>query len=342
MVAVMSVLPAQAEEIKGLKAQASSWKHWGAPERLTDNDITTAWVGGRTGVGPGKMLTFTLPQVSTVSRIRIANGNQGANLFNDFRCITAGVLVLQDEAVYSFKLKPEVGEQDIVFPQVSVGAFSIIITEVSPSVGVKLPGDGKVAVSEVRAFDDGGGAASNVAAASLSSIGAAKAPPAPVKSANPKDPKQNPYFSAIKPGATFLLASVPASDNLEPGKVHEKLWPAFVDLVHGYFKGLVRMDDDFIPLFATDIQQREKRVLAELKDEIRSKRLYEGLRSAEVDTSGLSLNRPIVRGASAILRVHGICRYTVDGKAFDFPVDMTFSFIDENGWHINGAQSKRR
>ncbi len=125
-------LPAMGDEIRGVTASASSFKEWGVPGFLVDGDLSTAWVGGRKGVGPGKSLSFTLPKAQKIGMIRVANGNQGEGLFKSFRSIANGILVLPDYGVYFFSLKPEAGEQDIVFPPVTVKSFDLVIAEVSP------------------------------------------------------------------------------------------------------------------------------------------------------------------------------------------------------------------
>lgn len=332
------VLPVQAKEITGLKAEASSWKEWGVPGFMVDGDPATAWVGGYKGVGPGKTLSFKLPGARKIGMIRIANGNQGEGVFEQFRCITRGLLVLHDKGVHSFSLKPQAGEQDIVFPSVAVRSFEIIITEVYPAPGDSKIGDAKVAVSEVRVFSGSDkGAKTNVVPPSTAEVEKPKPTSKPGNALNKMS-----YFSATKPGAVYLRASVPATGStVESGVVDPLVGEEFVTLVHGYFSGLVSMNDEFLDVFASSIRIRELEAFVHLQDEMRSKEMFDRLHSAEVDTSGISLDKPIVRGDAAMLRAHGVCRYVMLGKTYAFPVDALFSFDRSGGpWLINGVQDK--
>jgi len=344
---MVSCPSAFAGEIKGLKASASSFKEWGVPGFLVDGDLTTAWVGGRKGIGPGKKLSFELPKARKISMVRIANGNQGDGLFADFRCMVSGILLLPDHAAYFFTLKPEAGEQDIIFPPVTVRSFEIVIAEVHPAADDTEFGDAKVAVSEVRVFSDAKGKAT-VASIDSSQIRTASVKTAP-PAAKPKAPEvkgrrsEMPYFSATKPGAIYLRASVPASGgvSMDAGIVNELVGEEFVDLVRGYFRQLVTLDDGYLNVFASSIRLRELESFVILQDDMRSRKLFDSLHTAEVNTLGLSMDKPIIRGDAAMLRVHGACQYTMPGRTFEFPVDAMFSFVRSNGvWLINGVQNR--
>ncbi len=74
---------------------------------------------------------------------------------------------------------------------------------------------------------------------------------------------------------------------------------------------------------------------------MRSRKQFDSLHSAEVNTLGLNMDKPIIRGDAAMLRVHGVCRYTMQDRIFEFPVDALFSFVRSNQvWLINGVQDR--
>ena len=338
-----TALPALAGEITGLRAEASSYKEWGAPALLIDGDPATAWVAGRSATGPGKRLTFRLPGPQTITRLRIANGNQGEGLFGQFRCITDAILVLHDSGVHRFTLRPEQGQQDVVFPPARVSSFDIVIAAVSEPAEQPEPGRDKVAVSEVRVFDDAEGPSTVDAPSASPAIQAAPAPGSAPPTAPPAgdDPASMDFFAATKPGAAWLKAAVAASDPapLEPGASDGDVQPWMTRLVADYFAGLASLADGYADVFVPSIREREQRALLKLRKDMGARRGE--LRSARGDAGGLSLERPIVRGKAAMVRVDGVYRFTAGGRTFDFPVRANFSFADEGaGWLINGVERR--
>ena len=336
-----TAFPALAGEITGLRTEATSFKEWGAPGLLIDGDPATAWVAGRSGPGPGKRLTFRLPGPRTITRLRIANGNQGEGLFGRFRCITEAVLVLHDSGVHRFTLRPEQGEQDVVFPPARVSSFDIVIAGVSEPAEQPEPGRDKVAVSEVRVFDDADGSATVDAVPAPPAIKAAPAPRGASSTTPPAadEPAAMDFFAATKPGAAWLKAAVAVSAPapLEPGASDGDVQPWMTRLVADYFAGLASLADGYADVFVPSIREREQRALLKLRKDMGARRGE--LRSARGDAGGLSLKRPIVRGRAAMVRVDGVYRFNAGGRTFDFPVQANFSFADEGtGWRINGVE----
>ena len=342
--------PARAGEITGLKATASSFKEWGDPSRLVDNDPATAWVGGRQGTGPGKRMAFTLPEPRTISRLRIANGNQAPGLFGKFRCITAAVLLLPDHAVRWFSLKPEPGEQDVAFPPVTVSSFEILIVEVSEPATRPEPGRDKVAVSEVRVFGDWDDVAPAHRAVwppasekTSPAVRPAPAPPAPAPPAPALQKKGTmDYFAATKPGLAWLKTAVPARKGSASATEADSpaVLPWMRELVVGYFKGLVALGNGYLDVFAPSIRERERLALAVVRGEQRAGKLpFTG--AGRLRDSGLVLDKAVVRNPSAMVPVHGVCRFEADGKVFEFGVNAQFSFArGEDGWRIDGVLSR--
>ncbi|WP_419785372.1 NADase-type glycan-binding domain-containing protein [Pseudodesulfovibrio sp.] len=321
-----------AGEVTGLKAGADSFKRWGAPDRLVDGDLSTAWVAGRSGEGTGDTLNFTLPASRTISRLRIANGNQEPGKFARFRCVTSAVLVLPDRAVHWFHLRPEQGEQEVVFPPVTVKSFTIVIAGVSGPPANVFKGADKVALSEVRVFDDAGGLKANVASGPVPSANL------PVEKAPAVKPGGMDYFSAIKPGAAWLRTAVPAGKKTSaPKPVSSDVQPWMRDLVHGYFNGLASLDDAYLDIFAESIREREARALSLLREDRAAGRLpVSG--PAKGDATALVFGKPIVRGNAAMVAVKGIFRFTGEGRTFEFRVNAKFSFVREGTtWRINGV-----
>ena len=335
---LLSSSPAMAKEVYNLSAETSDWKEWGAPFLLVDDDVTTAWVAGGKGVGPGKRLTIQLPKATKINRIRIANGYQGDGKFNEFRCITSGVLRLPDRATHYFTLKPERGEQDIVFPPMTVKSFDILISEVAPYSGTIL-GNRKVAVSEIRVFTDDGGATST------SVVNAP--PPAPKNKtkAAPKisvpKPDKMPFFSAIKPALGWLKGAVPvpAGEELAPGHINLELPASHINRIRKYFTRVVTLNDSILDVFSDDVRDREMGAMAYLRGDMKRLGRLEQLQAASVNPNGLALGKPVIRGKAGMVPVHGTIRYTSGGKSYQFPVNARFSFIKYKGtWLINGVQ----
>lgn len=330
--------PAGADEVRGLSAEASSWKEWGAPGLLVDGDVSTAWVGGLSGVGPGKRITVTLPRSAKISRVRIANGNQGKGKFDEFRCVTSGVLRLPDRAVHFFTLKPEAGEQDIVFPPVSVRSFDILIADVAPYSGSVL-GDMKVAVSEVRVFTDTGDAAATVS--SIPEEEDSSGGPGPSSPA--AKPDTMPFFSALKPGVAWLkgVVRVPAGETFEPGVVHPDLGAEFVSRIRQYYRGLVTLSSSILDTFSPDIRDRERGAMLYLRGDMQRLGRLEALEGATVNLDSLQLGKPVVRGDAAMVPVEGVLQYSTGGTLFAVPVNALFSFArTDDGWLINGVQKQ--
>lgn len=330
-------LPAMGDEIRGVTASASSFKEWGVPGFLVDGDLSTAWVGGRKGVGPGKSLSFTLPKAQKIGMIRVANGNQGEGLFKSFRSIANGILVLPDYGVYFFSLKPEAGEQDIVFPPVTVKSFDLVIAEVSPPPGDSKKGDAKVAVSEVRVFSGiEAGVPVSVSAVSSSSNGVQ-----PKKAALPKVTRIS-RFSAVSPGYFYMKVAVPvAAGPPDPGIIHSELPAGCINRIRSYFMRLTTMQESLAEVFAPSIREREAGTLELIRETLRKKGRLALFEAASVDVAGLSMDRPIIRGDAAMVRVHGPLFFTSQGKTYENRVDMQFSFDRVDGaWLINGARKK--
>lgn len=322
----------EAQEIQGLRAEASSFKLWGTPDLLVDDDSTTAWVGGRQGVGPGKWVRVILPQAREITMIRIANGNQGKGKFDNFQCVRNGVLLLPDRGAYFFSLKAAQGEQDIVFPPVMVESFDLIITDVAAGAG-HVAADGKVAVSEIRVFDT---APEGRSATVLQVSGA------PLLVANSHVTKM-PYFSALKPGNLWLLGAVPTDQEsaLQPGVVDRSLAAGAVAHIQEYFEGLVSLDDGVLNVFAPSVRQREMDALHVLRKYIAKRGLADRSKQAAGDSSGLYIDKPVIRGDAAMVPVHGVYRFASGGKVYQFPVNVLFSMVLVEGeWLINGVQKK--
>jgi len=338
-----TAFPALAGEITGLRAEATSHKEWGGPALLVDGDPATAWVAGRSGEGPGKRLTFRLPSPQTIARLRIANGNQGEGLFGQFRCVTSAILVLHDSGVHRFTLRPEPGEQDVVFPPTRVASFDIIIEAVSAPAETPEPGRDKVAVSEVRVFSDAEGepTAATVPASPAIASAPAVSVPAPEAAASRKDEAAMDYFAATKPGAAWIKAAVAVpADKPLPGAEPNPAVPVWMGpLVAGYFGGLASLGDGYIDVFAPSIRDREARALRQLRKDLGAR--ADELHGARGDARALALNRPIIRGNTAVVGVSGVYRFTAGGRTYEFPVAANFSFASEGaGWRINGVERR--
>lgn len=313
-------LTAHGGEITGITARAERWKYWGTPQMLVDGDPATAWVAGGKDPGQGRWLSFRLPGTQQVGMLVIANGNQGERLFSQFRAVTDATIVFEDGTHHDIILKPEPGEQRVVFPPVVTDTFSIRIRGVHPGVDDPAMGDAKVAVSEVRVFNSHDDLE-------------ASAP-------EPESPPALPLlFSALKPGIIYLKALVPVPGRpLEPGDVSLYLPRELAQRIHDYYADLARASGDVLSGFTPDIREREAGALNQFREFLVNTGRLESFQSAEVNIAGLSMDRPIVRGDSAVVRVNGILRCVLDGTAYDVPVKTAFSFAKVGkAWLINGV-----
>ena len=123
-------------------------------ENLVDGDLSTAWVGGGTGVGPGKWIEFTFPGPVRLSALKVATGHQGKGRFKSFRRLIRGVILYPDDTRQKFTLKPVTGVQTVRLDPKTVGSFRVIITGVAPGAGDKAMGKAKVAVSEMTVLGE--------------------------------------------------------------------------------------------------------------------------------------------------------------------------------------------
>ncbi len=149
---VLTCTPAMAAQITGVTVDAANSQGEFVPGNLVDGDLTTAWVGGGKGVGPGKWIELTFPAPVKLEALGIATGHQGKNRFGKFRRLTRGVVIYPDETRQKFTLKPTPGMQRIALQPKVAGSIRIIITGVEPGTSDASMGKAKVAVSEIRVF----------------------------------------------------------------------------------------------------------------------------------------------------------------------------------------------
>lgn len=123
-------------------------------EHLVDGDTATAWVGGGSGIGPGKWIEFFFPAGVLLQSLKVANGHQGKGRFSQFRRISRGVILYPDETRQKFTLKSQEGLQTIRLEPKTVTSFKIIITGVDPGPRDTSMGKAKVAVSEMTIYGE--------------------------------------------------------------------------------------------------------------------------------------------------------------------------------------------
>jgi len=170
---------------------------------------------------------------------------------------------------------------------------------------------------------------------------------AAVKKASVKKPAPREKAKAVPlasgPGITRLRASVPVPSDkpLAVGVISPWLDLEFVAQIKRYFALLTTLHDSYPELFTADIRERERKAFLALQARMRSKKQFGKHHIAMLEHIGLSFDKPIIRGDSAMVRVHGPYRYYLENKAFEFPVNTLFSFRKEGGkWLINGAMDK--
>ena len=149
---VLSCPPAVAGPVEGVSADASNHQGNFAPANLVDGDLSTAWVGGGKGVGPGKSIELTFPAPVKLEAMTIATGHQGR--FKAFRRMTRGVIIFPDGTRQKFTLRSQPGAQRLTLKPRVADSLKIIITGVDPATGDKGMGDAKVAVSEISVFGE--------------------------------------------------------------------------------------------------------------------------------------------------------------------------------------------
>ncbi|WP_264983620.1 NADase-type glycan-binding domain-containing protein [Pseudodesulfovibrio portus] len=189
LLAVLVCVPALGAPVDGVEVTVRNHEGSFVGANLIDNDPETAWVGGGTGVGPGKWIEFTFPADVRLDSLRVANGHQGKGRFDKFRRLTRGVILYPDETRQKFTLKPVSGVQTIRLEPKTVRTFRVIITGVAPAAGDEAMGKAKVAVSEMTVFGEIVGAAGAGAAGEANlpaEVETAAGKPDPVAQATPK------------------------------------------------------------------------------------------------------------------------------------------------------------
>jgi len=199
---------ALAGPVAGVSADAANSQGNFTPARLVDGDPATAWVGGGTGVGPGKWIELSFPGPVRVDGLSVATGNQAAGQFGKFRRLTRGVVIFPDGTRRKFTLKPAAGEQLVPLEPRTATSLRIIITGVDPDGRDDAMGDAKVAVSEIRVL----GTPEAAADAPVPAVIETAAPPAAAPEAAPPAPAPAPQPAAEpapapKPGPKAVPAS---------------------------------------------------------------------------------------------------------------------------------------
>ena len=218
---------AAAGPVPGVVADTSNHQGNFVPANMVDNDLSTAWVGGGKGVGPGKSIELVFPAPVRLEGMAIATGHQGR--FKAFRRMTRGVIVYSDGTRQNFTLRSQPGTQRIKLEPRVADSLKIIITGVNPATGDKSMGAAKVAVSEISVFgemdeslvvvtEESGGDAGEATAAGKPEKAAAKvAKPEPEPKAAPK-PKTAPKPKAAPKPEAKPKASPKAAPKSAPAK----------------------------------------------------------------------------------------------------------------------------
>lgn len=159
LLAILACAPALGAPVAGVVVMVRNFEGNYVGENLIDGDISTAWVGGGSGVGPGKWIEFTFPAEVRLESIKVANGHQGKGRFDTFRRMTRGVILYPDNTRQKFTLKPGPGMQTLRLEPKTVRTFRVIITGVAPAAGDEAMGKAKVAVSEMTVHGEVTGSA---------------------------------------------------------------------------------------------------------------------------------------------------------------------------------------
>ena len=154
LLAMLACAPAWGAPVQGVEVAVRNHEGRFVGGNLIDGDTATAWVGGGTGVGPGKWIEFTFPVPVRLESLKVANGHQGPGRFDKFRRLTRGVILYPDGTRRKFSLKPESGVQAVRLEPKIVNTFRIIITGVDPAAGDETMGKAKVAVSEMTVYGE--------------------------------------------------------------------------------------------------------------------------------------------------------------------------------------------
>ncbi|MDD3313667.1 hypothetical protein [Pseudodesulfovibrio sp.] len=203
---VLACGPALAGSVAGVTADAANFQGNFTPARLVDGDPATAWVGGGTGVGPGKWIELAFPGPVRVDGLSVATGNQAAGQFGKFRRLTRGVVIFPDGTRRKFSLKPAAGEQRVPLEPRTATSLRIIITGVDPDGRDDAMGDAKVAVSEIRVL----GTPEAAAETPVQTASETAAPPAAAPEAAPPAPEPAAEPApALKPAPKAAPASAP-------------------------------------------------------------------------------------------------------------------------------------
>jgi hypothetical protein len=266
-----------------------------SPEKLLDNDTTTAWVGGGIGPGTGQWIDLMFGVPIRVDRLGIFNGHQGKGKFKEFRRIRSGRVVFPDGSETTFWLRDEPGEQVIDCPGKPAKSLRIIIDKVFPKG--ERTAKVKLAVSEIKLY---------ITLMTIPGAGDEKSQPDSL------------HISALPP--------------VDPDKlVPEEI----IGLLKVFYVKQTSLADDYRTLFAEDVRDRHDFRFEVFKEMQRQLGTYHILRTAEIDTSGLGFEMVRMEGEWAEIRVFGAYRVKVAELDQNLEEDSVFILSKEHdGWKI--------
>lgn len=306
-----------------------------APEKLQDNDPSTAWAEGGEGVGAGEWVEFHFGDKAALRRLVLRNGIGDPTWFSKYNRVKTLELAFSDGSRRRVELLDSPDEQAVDLGGVVSEWLRLIIVDVyktSPFFNPKT-----TCLSEARVEFDGvpaaaageGPAAAALAQAMQGSPAAsaktpaAKAPPAPGKDKPSKD----------KAGAALLGDYKAGADA--------------IGVIREFYRRLTTLDDSFPEVFARQTRDQEAFVFEVFREYQRKRKTFEKFRNALVDIQNLDMRFTTIDVDRVRVEVTGTYTIYVADTYEDVPENTVFVLLREDGeWRIlerrDGAAEERK
>ena len=291
-----------------------------APEKLQDNDPTTAWAEGGEGVGAGEWVEFSFGGKAALRRLVLRNGIGDPTWFSKYNRVRTLELAFSDGTRRRVELLDTPDEQAVDLGGVVSEWLRLIIVDVyktSPFFNPKT-----TCLSEARVEFDGAPAA-KAQAAPLPEAKPVAAPPAPGKDKPSKD----------KAGAALLGDYKAGADA--------------VGVIREFYRRLTTLDDTFPEVFARQTRDQEAFVFEVFREYQRKRKTFEKFRNALVDIQNLNMRFTTIDPDRVRVEVTGTYTIYVADTYEDVPENTVFVLLREDGeWRIlerrDGAAEEKK
>ncbi len=319
-----------------------------APEKLQDNDPTTAWAEGGEGVGAGEWVEFSFGGKAALRRLVLRNGIGDPTWFSKYNRVKTLELAFSDGTRRRVELLDTPDEQAVDLGGVVSEWLRLIIVDVyktSPFFNPKT-----TCLSEARVEFDGapaaaaaeGPAAAALAQAMQGSPAAAAKTPAAKAQAAPL-PEAKPVAAPPAPGK-----DKPSKDKAGAALLGDyKAGADAVGVIREFYRRLTTLDDTFPEVFARQTRDQEAFVFEVFREYQRKRKTFEKFRNALVDIQNLNMRFTTIDPDRVRVEVTGTYTIYVADTYEDVPENTVFVLLREDGeWRIlerrDGAAEERK